>query len=353
MNPIASLILPPLGAVYRVITQSRVRAYEAGWLPVSKLAAPVISVGNLTTGGTGKTPLVDWICRVIDSNTNQSQKRLCVLTRGYGRTDTKAQVVVSDGVGLLANEAESGDEAYLLARNLLGIAAVIANADRYEAGKWAIQNLGSEVFVLDDGFQHLRLARDLNIAVIDATNPWGGGDLLPSGRLREKPRGLKRADCVVITRSEQAEKVDRLKEEVEQIAGEVPVFVSRMVTTHLTDLKSEQNDAERLRSVPVVAFCGVGNPQSFFSHLRSEGFSIVHTRSFPDHHHYTQANIDRLLDDARTHKAQALITTAKDATKLASCKFEIPCLVLEISVAIDDEDRLMEMIRSVTHKKDK
>ncbi|HEY0430584.1 MAG TPA: tetraacyldisaccharide 4'-kinase, partial [Pyrinomonadaceae bacterium] len=189
-------MLPPLSAVYAAVARARLAAYRRGWLSVAKLAAPVISVGNLTTGGTGKTPLVEWVCRVLAGESvpgivvAEPPKKVCVLTRGYGRANPKSQVVVSNGTEILVDERDSGDEPMLLARNLLGTAAVIANPNRVAAGEWALKNLGSEAFVLDDGFQHLRLARDLDIVTIDATNPFGGSRLLPAGRLREPISGL-------------------------------------------------------------------------------------------------------------------------------------------------------------------
>ena len=245
MTSSASLILPPLSAIYRVAMRARLTAYRRRWFLVSKLAAPVISVGNLTTGGTGKTPLVDWVCRVVAANRTDGRqeaaremlpgKKVCVLTRGYGRVDPKSQVVVSNGASLLADEDEAGDEPFLLANNLLGIASVIANPNRIAAGQWAIENFKSEVFVLDDGFQHLRLARDLDIVTVDATNPFGGGSLLPYGRLREPLDGLTRAGCIVITRTEQVKDWATTKEFIERTVGTVPIFSSRMVTSGIRD----------------------------------------------------------------------------------------------------------------------
>src|SRR2546421_6162984 len=227
MNPAASLILVPLGAVYSGLTRARLAAYQRGLFSVSKLPVPVVSVGNLTTGGTGKTPLVEWVCRKIADlrlhGGTREGKEICVLTRGYGRSDPKAQVVVSNGAELLAGEREAGDEPYLLAKNLVGTAAVISNSDRVAAGRWAIEKWTTEVLVLDDGFQHLRLSRDLDIVTVDATNPWGGGSLLPYGRLRESPRGLSRADCVVITRAEQAQDLTTIKDAVQQFVGKAPI----------------------------------------------------------------------------------------------------------------------------------
>ncbi|MGH9874241.1 MAG: tetraacyldisaccharide 4'-kinase [Pyrinomonadaceae bacterium] len=344
MNPLTSLILPPLSAIYNVVTRTRVAGYRRGWFSVSKLPAPVISVGNLTTGGTGKTPLVEWVCLAVARETG---KRACVLTRGYGRANPQSQVLVSDGSKLLAGERESGDEPYLLAQNLIGIAAVVSNPNRLAAGEWAMKNLGSEVFVLDDGFQHLSLARDLNILAIDVTNPWGGGSLLPNGRLREPRAGLSRADCVVVTRTEQVEDTDSIRNTVQQFAGPIPIFSSRMIVSGIRKLNGESVTRDSLVDQSVAAFCGVGNPDSFFNQLRREGYTPAATRAFADHHNYNQSDLDRLVNDAKAHGAVGLITTAKDALKLASLKLELPCYVLEIKISIDDDAALLEMIRTV------
>jgi tetraacyldisaccharide 4'-kinase len=317
-----------------------------------KLAAPVVSVGNLTTGGTGKTPLVEWVCRVLAGNSDANAgsevrtKKVCVLTRGYGRANAQSQVVVSDGTKLLASERESGDEPFLLAKNLLGIAAVVANPNRVAAGNWALENLGSEVFVLDDGFQHLHLARDLDIVTIDATNAFGGGSLLPGGSLREPMSGLSRADCVVITRTEQVGDWATTREVIERIAPSVPLFSSRMVTRGIRELANLEFDKKGLSTQTLGAFCGVGNPESFFNHLRREGYRLGFTRQFADHHRYDQPDIDQLVAQSRTSGALGLITTAKDAIKLASLNLNIPCYVLEIAISIDDHDRLAQIIRT-------
>jgi len=353
MNPAASLILLPLSTVYSAVTRARLAAYRRGLFSVSKLAVPVVSVGNLTTGGTGKTPLVEWICRTIDAVAHEGLregKRVCVLTRGYGRVDPNTQVVVSNGADLMASEQEAGDEPFLLARNLLGIAAVVSNPNRVAAGEWAIENLHSEVFVLDDAFQHLRLSRDLDIVTIDATNPWGGGSLLPYGRLREPLSGLSRADCVVITRTQQAEDLASIKNALHRIVGEVPIFSSRMLTKGFRNISSDPIDAPSPLAQPIAAFCGIGNPASFFNHLRREGYQLAFTRTFPDHHQYKQSELDTLVDEATTRGAKIVITTAKDATKLQSLTLGLPCRVMDIQISIDDEDRLVDLIRKVILK---
>jgi tetraacyldisaccharide 4'-kinase len=347
MNPAASLILLPLSAVYSAVTRARVAAYRRGLLSVSKLAATVISVGNLTTGGTGKTPLVEWVCRTIDAVAHEGVrdgKKICVLTRGYGKENPKTQVVVSNSTELLASESQAGDEPFMLANNLLGIAAVISNPNRVAAGRWAIENLHSEVFVLDDAFQHVRLFRDLDIVTIDATNPWGGG-MLPSGRLREPLSGLSRADCVVITRTEQVDDIGAIKEAVRRFAGDAPILSARMRTKGFRRVDGSPTETAELLSQPIAAFCGIGNPDSFFAHLRHEGYQLAFTQTFPDHHRYNQSELDSLVSEAKASGATSLLTTAKDATKLQPFNIELPCYILDIEISIDDEDRLVDLIR--------
>lgn len=342
MSSISNVMLVPLDVLYRAITQTRLAAYDRGLLRVNKLPVPVISIGNLTTGGTGKTPLVEWVCRTL----GRKQRRVCVLTRGYGRPNPNSRVIVSDGSTVLASSTEAGDEPFLLAQNLKGIAAVISDPNRSEAGNWAIDNLGAEVFVLDDGFQHLALARDLNIVTIDATDAWGGGRLLPAGRLREPRSGLSRADCVVVTRADQSTKLDTLESEIQRFIGARPLIRSEMIVKGISRMNSEMLQETITLPKPAAAFCALGNPESFFELLRRSAINPVFTRTFRDHHHYTQADVDSLIQESKKAGAQSVITTAKDAVKLQQSKFELPCYVLNIEISIDDEDSLIEMVNA-------
>ena len=337
-----SILLPPLSILYGAVTRTRLSMYRRGTFHTTKLDRPVISVGNITTGGTGKTPLVEWVARTLAAK----GKKVCILTRGYGRKDTHVQVIVSDGYGVLASPSEAGDEPYLLATNLTGMAAVISSADRIAAGQEAIKDFASDCFVLDDGFQHMRLARDLNIVTIDATNPWGGGSLLPYGRLREAPEGLSRADCVVLTRCDQASKLDSLRVEISRLTGNRPIFHSEMRTSRISPLK---NGSEPLTApASVAAFCALGNPRSFYEHLRRSGYELVLEKSFPDHHVYSQDELDSIVRAAKASGATSLVTTAKDAVKLRTLSFSMPCYVLEIEMWIENEDELARLVINAT-----
>jgi tetraacyldisaccharide 4'-kinase len=332
-----SLILPPLSTLYGAVTRTRLALYRRGTFRTTKLDRPVISVGNITAGGTGKTPLVEWVAKTVAA----TGKKVCILTRGYGRENPQQQVVVSDGTTILATPTEAGDEPYLLANNLLAKnlqqpVAVISNADRVSAGRYAIENLNTDCFVLDDGFQHLRLARDLNIVTIDATNPWGGGHLLPNGLLREPLTGLSRADCVVLTRCDQADDLADLRGQIRDfIRG--PVFESSMRAVNAL-----------VTTAPVAAFCAVGNPGSFFAQLRKHGYELAIEKAFTDHHSYTQRDVNELVAAAARAGAKGLVTTAKDAVKLRSLSFSMPWHVFEIEIEIKDETGLADLIRAAS-----
>jgi tetraacyldisaccharide 4'-kinase len=334
-----SIILPPLSALYGAVTRARLTLYRRGTFRTTTLDRPVISVGNITTGGTGKTPLVEWVARTLAAE----GKKVCILTRGYGRSHPDRHVLVSDGQTVFATASEAGDEAYLLAKNLEGVAAVISDANRAAAGKDAIKHLNPDCFVLDDGFQHLRLARDLNIVTIDATNPWGGDSLLPYGRLREPRSSLSRADCLVITRADQAEGIQSLRSELAQLTGGCPQFLSSMRTVRIARLSDSSKSPELPKRS--AAFCAVGNPQSFFTQLRDEGQGLSFTKAFTDHYSYTQKDLDRLVNAAKKAGAEALITTAKDAVKLQSLTIAMPCYILEISIDVENSEELRELIR--------
>lgn len=343
MNSAVTFALTPLGQLYGAAMKARRALYHSGRLRTNQLPAPVISVGNLTAGGTGKTPLVEWIAREL-ARTGQ---RVCILTRGYGRQTAGTRVVVSDGREIISNAAEAGDEPLLLAETLKGLAAVISDADRVSAARWAFENLRSQVFVLDDGFQHLRVARDLNILTIDATNPWGNRKLLPAGILRESPAELARADCFVITRADDANATDELRREI-ATHSDGPIFCSRMRVTGLRAVRAKAGRpvvaGEEIRESSVAAFCGLGNPESFFLLVKRGGYRLVHTQVFRDHHNYTQSDIKRVVKDSIARGAQVLLTTAKDEVKLRSLDFDLPCYSVDISIEIENEDKLETLI---------
>ena len=345
MNRAATVALTPLSGLYGAAMKARRALYQRGLFQVHKVLAPVICVGNITTGGTGKTPLVEWMAREFA----RRQRRVCILTRGYGRQHPGSRVVVSNGSETFSDARAAGDEPLLLAEKLRGEVAVICDANRVAAARWAIDNLGADLFILDDGFQHLRLARDLNIVAIDATNPWGNRRRLPAGPLRESPDQLARADCVIITRADDSAHAEALKSEISQLSKGRPVFLSRMRIDGLRELKAMTESVvsfNELKSRPVAAFCGIGNPESFFAQLRREGFQLCHTQAFPDHHYYTEQEINSLVHQSTARGAHAFLTTAKDEVKLRSLVCELPGYVVNVVIEIPEEGKLLALVQA-------
>jgi len=350
-------LLAPLSAMYETIVRVRAALYSRGIFKVERLTgAIVISVGNLTTGGTGKTPLVAVVARLAGEELRAMHRaktgndlaalRICVLSRGYGRREPQRRVVVSDGRQLLADAATGGDEPRELAERLQGIAAVISDRDRAAAARWAQQHLGTRVFLLDDGFQHLRLARDLDIVTVDATQPFGGGHLLPRGRLREPVTALRRANLIVITRAEQValETMRHLAHALQKLSREgTTVLICRTQIINALPLHSQHSthDSFHALTTNALAFCALGNPDSFFSLLRQNGYQLTHTIAFDDHHNYQQQDAASIEHAARECGAQVLITTAKDAVKLRELSWTLAVYIIEIDAVIDEGEQVL------------
>jgi len=350
-------MLSLLSTLYGKITDARNRLFDRGVFESHDLGARVISVGNITTGGTGKTPLVAYIANILA----ERGERVCILTRGYGRKDPKNRVLVSDGETIYANAIESGDEPFELANKLLGKAIVIADADRVAAAEWAKRRFGVTVFVLDDGFQHRKAKRDVDIVCVDATNPFGGGKMLPAGRLREPIHNLSRADIVVITRSDLVGDISDLKFEISNWAPDSATFVSNNKISGIGKIEIFNAETQRTRSEEkeekdgdsravsfgtqkVFAFCGLGNPENFFELLRRNDVAVHGTLAFRDHHIYSQKDIEKIENEARNTGAEVLLTTAKDAVKLSNFKFEIDWFVVEIEMNLDEPEEFANLL---------
>jgi tetraacyldisaccharide 4'-kinase len=274
----------------------RNRLFDRGWRAVHRAGVPVISIGNLTVGGTGKTPCVEYVCRRYC----EWQRRAAILSRGYG------------------SDVGPNDEALVLESNLPDVPH-LQGADRVALAKRAVQEHKSDVLVLDDGFQHRRLARDLDLVLLDATEPWGYGHLLPRGLLRESPRGLKRAGAVLLTRCDQVEPaaLAQLQHEVERLAPQALVVLTSHEPTEWIDASRRTVPLERLAGKQVAAFCGIGNPEAFRRTLADLGMNVGAFRHFPDHHAYTRNDIEELCNWARQNATEGIVvTTQKDLVKL-------------------------------------
>lgn len=319
--------------------------YDRDVLKSYELGARTISVGNLTTGGTGKTPLVALIAEMlIDAG-----ESVCILTRGYGRKKPKSRVLVSDGTNILADAETGGDEPVELAHKLDGKAIIVADPDRVAAAKWVRDRYQITTFILDDGFQHRRARRDLDIVCIDATNPCGNGRILPAGTLRESFVGLRRADAIVITRIEQVADTNELEKSLKGRNADAPIFKAESKISGLVPIEEFHANRQRTQKTSqgkLAAFTGIGNPDNFYTSLKGENYDLVATVSFPDHHRFTQSDICRIEEKARMAGAIALVTTAKDAVKLTNLQLEIPCHVVLVETAIDDPDSFKKLITS-------
>jgi tetraacyldisaccharide 4'-kinase len=260
---------------------------------------PVVSVGNLTLGGTGKTPCVEYVARFY----RRHDLRVAILSRGYGSTQGR------------------NDEALVLEENLPDVPH-LQGADRAALAATAVEELESEILVLDDGFQHRQLARDLDLVLLDATEPWGHGYLFPRGLLREPAQGLRRvgtAGVVILTRCDQVsqDQRQRLRQTLTRIIPEVPVAESRHRPLELVNARQATAPLELLRRSPLAAFCGIGNPEAFRRTLTDLGATVAAFRTFPDHHAYTRTDVEDLRTWAR-HQAPdcVVVTTQKDLVKL-------------------------------------
>ena len=333
--------------LYGAVIDARNALYEKSVFKSYSLGVLTVSVGNITVGGTGKTPLVALIAEAL---ANKGEK-VCILTRGYGRENPKRRVLVSDGEKILSDVGQAGDEPFELAWKLAGKAIVVADANRVSAGNWARERFGTTAFVLDDAFQHRRVRRNLDIVCIDATNPFGNEKTLPSGILREPLENLKRADAIVITRANLTRDVSNLKSQISKYNRKCPIFVAKNKISDLVTLEEFPAKAQSMQSfekqegtkdkklkTKVFAFCALGNPNNFFEQLRQEKFELVSTQKFPDHHSYTQKDIEKLVAQAAQSGAKALLTTAKDAVKLKDLKFEVPCFVVESAMVFDGKN---------------
>ena len=336
-------MLSALAYIYEKLVNVRNALYDRDILDVLDLGAHTISVGNITAGGTGKTPLVGYIARLLSDR----GETVCILTRGYGRNKPKERVLVSNGKQIITDAMSAGDEPVELAHSLGAKAIIIADADRVAAAEWALRKFDVSVLVLDDGFQHRRAKRDVDIVCIDATDPFGGGSMLPKGRLREPVGGLCRAGIVVITRANLSDDLQELTETVSEIAPDAKVFTAANKTSAITPLVSFFGNAGHdtvADARPAFAFCGLGNPSNFFDQLKIDGIDVAGSRAFRDHHRYSQADVCAIETDALASGAKQLLTTAKDAVKLGGLVFSLPCNVVEISVEIDDAETLNQLL---------
>ena len=343
-------LLRLLSWLYRLIVSGRNRLYAVGLFKARRLPCRVISVGNITVGGTGKTPAVIAIAKRLQ----QENVRAAILLRGYKRASREQVTIVSDGERVCATLKESGDEAYMLAKHLSGI-PIIVGRHRYQAGQVALERFGVDVLLLDDGFQHRRLARDVDILTV----PVGGGSvgsvearrgakLLPAGTLREPFTALRRADVILLTHTDAVDMLQDAKAAFQQLAPNALILESVHQPVRLYPLVPKPSFEETaflhaakkaIAGKRILAVCGIGNPDAFVATLRQYSPERVELLAFPDHHVYTEVDMAVIDTTFQTAQADLIVTTQKDEQKLVdlAADREVVIAVLEIALVIKNE----------------
>ena len=323
-SKLAQIFLRPLSLLYGVIARVRVHAYASGWLTQGRLNAAVVSVGNLTAGGTGKTPMVLWLAEKFLAK----GQRVAVLSRGY------------------RGAHGTSDEVALLRTRLDERATIAISANRFAAGAAVENGEAIDIFLLDDGFQHLQLARDVDILLMDASRSLTNERLLPAGLLREPVSAMTRADILVFTRAETQPGVSAA---VSHLA-EYPVFAA---TTKLLgfrilgDKSISLLNASQIGEGPFFAFCGLGNPQQFFRDLETWRIATNGQRVFGDHHRYTAADVAALERAAEQSKSRAFVTTEKDAQNLTGVTLrQFPVYIAIIDIEVSQETDFLALIEA-------
>lgn len=329
-------LLRLLSFPYAAAVGLRNRLYDRGILAAERLPVPVLSVGNLTVGGTGKTPTVILLANLL----RQRGRRPAVLSRGYGGKAPGPVSVVSDGQRLLRGWPEAGDEPVLIARSVPGI-PVLAGPQRGLTGRVALERFGADCLILDDALQHRALHRDLEIVLLDAARPFGNGFLLPRGPLREPPAALKRADLLIRTGGEQ---------EAPPLPTDAALPAFRGVHRPQCLVAADTGRTlplDRLRGAKVAAFAGLGRPGAFRRSLTDLGADVVAFRAFADHHPYSAADAEALGRFAREADASLMVTTEKDAVRLAAFPaFLAELLLLRVEMEISPAAPFQELIFS-------
>ena len=337
------LLLRIASWIYYLLVKLRGSGYALGILPRRRLPVPVISVGNITLGGSGKTPLVEKIARALSAE----QKRVAILTRGYKGLREGETLLVSDGVRLLAGAKEAGDEAFMLATSLPSVAVVVGK-DRFRSGMLAIRDLNAQALILDDGFQHLALQRDFDVVLIDAEEPFGHDHLFPRGLLRELPTALSRAHVIILIQGIEQTEPKGIQELVRRYNQRAPIFTGERRPLFLVAVpEGTRRELEEIRGKKCVAVSGIARPSSFLTLLLSLGAEVIRSFSFPDHHPYTHEELREIVREAQGGGAHFILTTEKDAVRVSPDLFPspVPLLYLRIEMGLSDEAGFFSLLK--------
>lgn len=332
-------VLKFVSLFYSLIVQVRAWFYKKNIFETRRLSVPVISIGNLTLGGTGKTPMTIWVAQKLLEN----GRKPAILSRGYQSKTKKSIEIVSDKNGILVEPEFSGDEPAMMARRLRGV-PVIVGKDRYEAGVLAIEKLGVDFLILDDGYQRLDVKRDLNVLLIDHSHEFENDTIFPAGTLREPLKEAGRADLICFTRV-----ADNLDPPIKSYSN-APIIKNQTVIKVLTDLElKETKGINDLKGLRVCAFCGIAQPEKFKKLLELYGAQVVSFLSFPDHHHFKSGDIKNVEDKARRCEAEIILTTEKDSVKLLAFSFSMPLFVAILDLNwLEGEDTINRYLSKVS-----
>lgn len=330
---------------YSVIVRFRRTAYQRGWFFQYRLPKPVISVGNITMGGTGKTPLVMWLA----SRLHEQGTRVAILSRGYGRQGSVVNMMVSDGTSVKAEWRSVGDEAMLMAQKCPWAIVAVGN-DRYRLGCWVLEQAACDCFLLDDGFQHLSLYRDVDILIFDATDIEGLKGVLPAGRMREPLSAAQWATTIVFSRTESVSSIESLQTRIEQCIKKaiVPLHMETAprCLTHIATGMTKSIDSFKNKSLVLVS--GIGNPSSFRSSVISCGLNVGDEIRYPDHFPYSQKDVEEIRLQMKRSGTDLVITTEKDALKLREfLTRDDPMWALEVQVTMTQgEEQIGECLHA-------
>jgi len=340
--PIRTLLafLKGLSEVFKIIVSLRLFLYEVGICRRYPLGCQVISVGNITAGGTGKTPVVEIFARELQ----RSGRKVAVLSRGYRKKELpwyqrlfREQIepprVVSDGKRILLDSEMGGDEPYMLASNLPGV-VVLVDRNRVKSGRYAVKRFGCDTLILDDGFQYQKLKHRLEVVLVDKTNPFGNSQLLPRGVLREPVRNLQRADFIFITKSDGD--TDALRARLHELNPTAEIIECRHRARYLQHVfTAERLDLAWLKGRTVTSLSGIAVPQSFENSLRTMGARVIHCERYADHHRYHAQEIINAVNRAADLKADALLTTEKDAVRFPRLEVTpVPVYYLRVDIEL-------------------
>lgn len=336
------LLLIPLtllSLLYHFLVQSRQTLYKGGILKMHSLPCRVLSIGNITLGGTGKTPTVIYLAALFRDKGIQP----VVLSRGYKAKSTAASAVVSDGATTFMDPQEAGDEPFLLSQALPGV-PVIIGPNRALSGRFACEHFSPEVLILDDGFQHQRLKRNVDIVLIDRHHGFGNGYLLPRGILREPLSALSRAHIVLLTKQSEGDTDDQLTQQIRRYNPAVPIFQAHFVVNSVKAF-DERKDLrlDLLKGKKVLALSGIGNPHYFSFLLKQSGMLVTEEWILPDHHNYTEKDTHRARNFLS--RVDYIVTTAKDSCKMDKKLFrDLPLLTLEVALQVDEEHHFKDIL---------